>query len=141
MFELHVLTRRSDGLGYVNNTQIAPDFSVISVFHQLHCLYTLRRAYFAEQAGDKELQDFDFGHDRNEHAGHCFEYLRQSLMCSADSSVEPAHVEKKGGQEFLGWDVPRMCRNYDQLKNWAEERRAFDAHGFLANDLRGSGHE
>lgn len=125
-----------DGLGYINNTELAPDFSVISVFHQLHCLYTIRRAYYAEQSNDKGLEDFDFGRERSKHAGHCFEYLRQGLMCAADSSIEPGHAEKADGEGFLGWDVPRTCRNYDQLKQWAEERRAFDAHGFLANDLR-----
>ncbi|CZT23732.1 uncharacterized protein RCC_09446 [Ramularia collo-cygni] len=129
-----------NGLGYVNNTELAPDFSVVSVFHQLHCLYTLRRAYYAEQSDHDGLEDFDFGLERNKHAGHCFEYLRQSLMCSADSSIEPAHVKKTDGQEFLGWDVSRTCRSYDQLKQWAGERRAFDAHGFLASDLNGPNH-
>ena len=27
-----------DGLGYVRNPSIAPNLSVIGVFHQLHCL-------------------------------------------------------------------------------------------------------
>jgi len=74
-----------------------------------------------------ELEDFDFGLDRAAHTAHCFEYLRQSLMCSADSTVEPAG-RRVGG--FLGWGFPRPCRDYGELKEWAERWRAFEGHGF-----------
>ena len=117
---------------------------MISTFHQLHCLvstrcdhressvdvepqYTLRRAYYSDSAGDEE---FDFGLDRTHHANHCFEYLRQSIMCSADSSLEPAAgVERV----FLGWGFQRQCRNFEALKEWAEAWRAFELQGFLAH--------
>ncbi|KAF2237618.1 hypothetical protein EV356DRAFT_574025 [Viridothelium virens] len=122
-----------NGLGYVRNPDLTSQLSVISVFHQLHCLYTLRRAYF-DKSSDGQLKNFDFGHDRDKHTGHCFEYLRQSLICSADSSLEPAG----NAEGFLGWGFQRQCRDYEQLKAWAEEARAFDGHGFLAIDLLGS---
>ena len=80
----------------------------------------------------EELEDFDFGIDRTPHAAHCFEYLRQSLMCSADSSLEPAENARAG---FLGWGFQRQCRDFRSLMVWAETWRAFDAHGFLAKDL------
>ncbi len=92
--------------------------------------YTLRRAYYST-AESSELEDFDFGRNRSEHTKHCFEYLRQSLMCSADSSIEPAGSQVKG---FLGWGFRRQCRHYEKLKSWAEDFRVFDLHGFLAND-------
>ena len=50
-------------------------------------------------------------------------------MCSADSSVEPAENVESG---FLGWGFRRLCRDYGQLKGWAERWRAFDGRGFLA---------
>jgi hypothetical protein len=49
-------------------------------------------------------------------------------MCSADSSIEPA-VDTTNG--FLGAGFPRQCRDFSELRFWAEEHRAFDAHGFL----------
>ncbi|KAI4129415.1 MAG: hypothetical protein LQ338_002255 [Usnochroma carphineum] len=118
-----------DGLGYVNEaTNLGKgNFSVISVFHQMHCLYTLRRAYYSNGTGG---EDFDFGLERNQHVAHCFEYLRQSIQCSADSTIEPAEHAANG---FLGWGFPRMCRDYTELSHWAEKRRAFDGHGFLAH--------
>jgi hypothetical protein len=51
-------------------------------------------------------------------------------MCSADSSIEPAGSRVKG---FLGWGFQRQCKNYNELKDWAEEWKAFEAHGFIAS--------
>ncbi|KAL8658825.1 MAG: hypothetical protein Q9226_000758 [Calogaya cf. arnoldii] len=116
-----------DGLGYVKYPDQSHNLSVIGVFHQLHCLYTLRRAYYSTSLS--ELEDFDFGIQRQPHVKHCFEYLRQSLLCAADSTLEPAKEVENG---FLGWGFTRQCRDVGQLKNWAEEWRAFEAYGFLA---------
>ena len=144
---MHVLLTAADGLGYIKNPAVAPNLSVISAFHQLHCVvsqlitrrqnstslvgsrvqYTLRRAYYSS-SGDR-LEGFDFGLNRTSHTAHCFEYLRQTIMCSADSSVEPAEDVESG---FLGWGFWRLCRDYRQLKEWAERWRAFDRLGFLA---------
>ena len=49
-------------------------------------------------------------------------------MCSADSSIEPA-VDTVNG--FLGSGFQRKCRDFSELRIWAEKRRAFEAHGFL----------
>lgn len=92
--------------------------------------YTLRRAYYSISE-PHELEDFDFGINRTLHTSHCFEYLRQSLMCSADSSIEPA--ARVDG--FLGWGFQRQCRNFVELKSWAENSRAFEGHGFLAAEI------
>lgn len=135
--------RPADGLGYIKDAALAPNTSILSVFHQLHCLvssmspvysgtclmrqYTVRRAYYSN-AEEGELEDFDLGKDRKPHVAHCFDYLRQSILCCADSSIEPA-VDAVNG--FLGAGFPRQCRDFEELKAWAEERRVFGAHGFL----------
>ena len=49
-------------------------------------------------------------------------------MCSVDSSIEPA-VDTVNG--FLGAGFPRQCRDFEELKDWAEDHRALDAYGFL----------
>ena len=90
--------------------------------------YTIRRIFFS-QGEEGELEAFDLGKARIPHMAHCFDYLRQGITCSADSTVEPA-VDKENG--FLGSGFERQCRDFVQLKEWAEEHRAFDAHGFLA---------
>ena len=109
--------------------------SIITVFHQLHCLYTVRRAYFAV---NDELEDFDFGHERTEHVKHCFEYLRQTLLCTADSTVEPAS-SMVDNHLSEGRDAPRQCKDFAELRHWTEDRRMFEGHGFLAKDARKGG--
>ncbi len=85
-----------DGLGYFRDHNLAPKISIPTVFHQLHCLYVLRRAYYSHSA---QLQGFDFGKNRTIHAAHCFDYLEQSITCAADSTVEPGEDDPNG---FLG---------------------------------------
>ena len=53
-------------------------------------------------------------------------------MCSADSSVEPVDSRI---DRFPGWGVQRQCRNFVELKSWAEDSRVFEGHGFLAADV------
>ena len=54
------------------------------------------------------------------HLRHCFDYLRQSLMCTADTNLEPVDFELGG---VTGWNFERTCRNFDAVKSWAEEHR------------------
>lgn len=89
--------------------------------------YTIRRAFYSTSKSE-DLEEFDLGKERKPHVAHCFDYLRQGILCSADSTIEPA-VDSVNG--FLGGGFPRHCRNFLQLKDWAEEHRAFEAHGFL----------
>ncbi|KAL2045930.1 hypothetical protein ABVK25_011926 [Lepraria finkii] len=116
-----------NGLGYVKDTNTAINTSVLSAFHQLHCLYTVRRALYSK-ASEGSLEEFDLGKERKPHVAHCFDYLRQGILCSADSSIEPA-VDTVDG--FLGAGFPRQCRDFEELKDWAEDHRALDAHGLL----------
>ncbi|KAH7123581.1 hypothetical protein B0J11DRAFT_529353 [Dendryphion nanum] len=61
------------------------------------------------------------------HIGHCLDYLRQSLMCAADTTLEPVDPVRGG---VTGWGVSHTCRSYEDLKTWAESRRASNASGF-----------
>ncbi|OOF90604.1 hypothetical protein ASPCADRAFT_156521 [Aspergillus carbonarius ITEM 5010] len=117
-----------NGLGYFEDASLATQPSIPTVFHQLHCLYILRRAYYS-RSDENDLQDFDFGKNRSIHVPHCFDYLRQGITCSADTTVEPAVDEENG---FLGSGFPRQCVDFDALKEYVEDRRIFNATGFLA---------
>ncbi|GAW17256.1 hypothetical protein ANO14919_067110 [Xylariales sp. No.14919] len=118
-----------NGLGYFRDGDLAPKISIPTVFHQLHCLYVIRRAYYTHSA---ELQGFDFGKNRTIHAAHCFDYLQQSITCAADSTVEPGEDDPNG---FLGSGFPRQCRSFEAVKEYVEEWRVFNATGFLAHGL------
>ncbi|KAI1505679.1 hypothetical protein F5X99DRAFT_367356 [Biscogniauxia marginata] len=62
------------------------------------------------------------------HMRHCFDYLRQSLTCAADTTLEPIDPVLGG---VTGWGNARLCRNYSELVGWAEEHRVNNLRGFL----------
>ena len=68
--------------------------------------------------------------DLENHVTHCISYLRQSLKCAADISLEPYKVELNGVDGLFS---NRQCRNYDAVYHWAErfrysERKSIDNH-------------
>ncbi|KAL4935902.1 hypothetical protein BDV06DRAFT_233879 [Aspergillus oleicola] len=119
-----------DGLGYTVHPDLSPNMSVVAVFHQLHCLYLIRRAYYSElrsrSDSDAMMEDFDTGIHRRPHVGHCFDYLRQSLLCHADSSLEPTN---ESVNDNLNWRFDKECRDYEEVKAWAAQWKVFDIQG------------
>jgi hypothetical protein len=106
------------------------DVHFVSVFHQLHCLVSLPSqsvlgASIADGQPQKSIIIEAFYHARAgppgipgsvTHQVHCFEYLRQSIMCSADTSLE--------GYTGMGngWGSIHRCTDYDALLDWMNER-------------------
>lgn len=62
----------------------------------------------------------------NEHMGHCFDYLRQALMCAGDTTLESAQRLPNG--EWLptvdGWGIIHQCRSWEEAIEWTLEHRA-----------------
>ncbi|KFX99147.1 hypothetical protein V490_01923 [Pseudogymnoascus sp. VKM F-3557] len=93
----------------------------ISMFHQIYCLVILKDA---------------FGRDggKNEHVAaennlaHCFDYLRQAIMCTGDTTLETALVDENGEviPGFDGWGDTHECRSYEAIFDFAEEHRIKD---------------
>lgn len=50
------------------------------------------------------------------HIAHCFEYLRQTLICVADTNIEQIDPDAGG---VTGWGVERRCGDYDEVVQWA----------------------
>ncbi|KAI9146895.1 Oxidase ustYa [Paramyrothecium foliicola] len=90
---------------------------MIAVFHQLHCLSTLMTSYGRAVISRQPPEDL-------EHDAHCFDLLRQALLCAADTTVE--------GQTShgLGWGSVHQCKDMDAIKAWIEPRAAFGWHQF-----------
>ncbi|KAI0402433.1 hypothetical protein F4802DRAFT_575729 [Xylaria palmicola] len=79
----------------------------ISMFHQLHCLSSLRHAI--QQA--REGKDPGLDWQDNDHWPHCMDYLRKTLLCRADGLVERPFIFENGTvSSFIdgGQDV-RKC--------------------------------
>ncbi|KAF2846249.1 hypothetical protein T440DRAFT_406254 [Plenodomus tracheiphilus IPT5] len=69
----------------------------------------------------------------SDHLAHCFDYLRQSLMCAADSNLEEGVPNGEGegweGVDITGWGVQRVCRDFMGVRDWVEEWRGDERGG------------
>ncbi|KAL8785420.1 MAG: hypothetical protein Q9195_008655 [Heterodermia aff. obscurata] len=110
----------TEGMGFIADQRGQLEAVGVSIFHQLHCLNLLRHLYYAAEvepalaAKSKESEK----HSRR-HARHCFDYLRQALICAADSTIEPGNVTTK---YVSGSGVVHECRDFDGLMAWMEKQ-------------------
>ncbi|KAK0648123.1 hypothetical protein B0T16DRAFT_407752 [Cercophora newfieldiana] len=82
---------------------------------------------------DKEYLKFALGeeHIGDEHIYHCFDYIRQAIMCAGDTALEKART-MDGGRVVRGvdgWGVEHQCRDWDAIFQWAQEHRSGDLEG------------
>ncbi|CZR59239.1 uncharacterized protein PAC_09131 [Phialocephala subalpina] len=106
---------------------IDSQYYCISMFHQLHCIASLKAA-FDSMMNKSHTGD---GHPLG-HLNHCFDYLRQATMCAGDMTLEPAveytDIGRKGVE---GWNVEHRCRNFQAMKDFAEGHRYLNSTGIL----------
>ncbi|KAJ3940118.1 uncharacterized protein N0V96_010124 [Colletotrichum fioriniae] len=91
---------------------------VLSVFHQIHCLSIITTRLGISRKEFADWDPFKLGH-----TAHCIEYLRQSILCSGDTSLEG---ESGSWSESIGWGQSHVCRDYDALMRLANEKAAWD---------------
>ena len=125
----------------------------VSVFHQLHCLVgfsitpligtllysseanllqdELRIGYYATKAPNHKAVNSDNKHHHSTaHMKHCFDYLRQALICAASMTLEPLRPLQNGKIPGVdGWGVEHICADWDEVRTWTEERRASGQRG------------
>jgi hypothetical protein len=51
------------------------------------------------------------------HIHHCFDYLRQAIICAADTNLEVLDENHKTN----GFGQKKMCRSYEKVFAWAEK--------------------
>lgn len=107
------LLGKSNGYLYVNSSGVIRE-ARFGMFHQLECLYQLRRTAQGTRDGKQKRKDFVFVGDADgeEELGwrHCFDYLRQTILCGADDTVEMSDGIE-GGWGSFGYVGRRSCRN------------------------------
>jgi hypothetical protein len=52
---------------------------------------------------------------------HCFEYLRQALICNADTTLEGLEEDNSG---VNGWGTMHQCCNFNAVLEWTRAQRA-----------------
>ena len=88
----------------------------VSVFHQLHCLSAIRETIRELKTG--QLAGAWGGPD---HLEHCIDYIRQGLMCNADTTIEPPLYVKDGfGSDgpITGEGIQHQCRDWEAVREF-----------------------
>lgn len=103
-----------------------------------HCLHILSEEFsnlLAYRESGKTNPSGHGGHGGSkggtmvEHILHCFEYIKMSLTCAADTTLEGQKKDLQGpGTD--GFGAVHQCRNFDDVFNWAEMHRASDQTGY-----------
>ncbi|KAK5113367.1 hypothetical protein LTR62_003467 [Meristemomyces frigidus] len=109
----------------------------VSIFHQLHCIIHIRHHLFALDSALDALAGNGMNTTQleglrkmNGHINHCFDFVRQALMCNADLTLEwPRSVEDEGEGKGVhgivdGNGVPHQCKDWGTVFEWAG-RNAF----------------
>ncbi|KAF2834039.1 hypothetical protein CC86DRAFT_377089 [Ophiobolus disseminans] len=102
----------------------------IDVFHQLHCLDSLRKRLRPARYPDPDwpMRGSDLGHP-----DHCVESLRMYLMCTADVSAVSwvwqggGEGEGEGEGKWVTSTTEHTCRKWDRIWEWGlRHRRVHD---------------
>jgi hypothetical protein len=83
----------------------------VSMWHQYHCLDHIRNIITS-------------GDDGSDHTEHCFHYIRQSILCHADSTLEPRSrrsFDVEGNEIFPGDGIVHTCRDFQSIYEWSME--------------------
>lgn len=102
---------RPPGKGFVFLGEERLAFGV-SMWHQMHCLNHIRAALVN-------------GDDGSDHTAHCFHYLRQAILCAADTTLEPGGTSMKlanGDKVATGGGIVHTCRDWRQVYDWMESK-------------------
>jgi Mycotoxin biosynthesis protein UstYa len=102
----------------------------VSMYHSLHCLVSIPSnskigPRLLIQYGMKKMIHHDYWRLLSspdsptpddaviDHIGHCFDYVRQSIQCSADMTISWANLTEPERPHIDGWDIPhRQCRDW-----------------------------
>jgi len=85
---------------------------VLASYHAIHCLQWLRRHHLALEEGLPVTWSW-------EHDMHCFDSVRQHVMCHADDTL----LTTNGNRE-VGHGQHHQCKDWDALRDWATEYSA-----------------
>ncbi|GJE97586.1 hypothetical protein PsYK624_138070 [Phanerochaete sordida] len=90
----------------------------ISMMHQLHCLDVIRVGFVTNRTG--------FAH----HIEHCLRYLRQSVLCCGDSTLEETHPRQTDDGVWVygasGTGMVHECRDWTAVRRYMNANPADD---------------
>ncbi|CAK5276540.1 unnamed protein product [Mycena citricolor] len=95
----------------------------LNVFHNLHCLNKIRMALDPDYYPDWRISTtgnwIESQRNATEHVGHCLDWIRQDLMCHADTSVIVWQWKDWANSSLVRGDVAHTCRKFNKIQDWA----------------------
>ncbi|KAI0047500.1 hypothetical protein FA95DRAFT_1492400 [Auriscalpium vulgare] len=82
---------------------------LLSVVHQMHCLDIIRVGFLRNRAGDAH------------HVENCLRYMRQIVLCKADTTLEETGVHEIGGRnetDGSGVGMVHRCRDWTKVRQY-----------------------
>ncbi|KAJ7467495.1 hypothetical protein FB451DRAFT_1137328 [Mycena latifolia] len=114
----------------------------LDVFHNLHCLDKIRMAldpdYYPNWRISTTNNFIPSQIDATAHIVHCIDYVRQSLMCSSDTSMLVWQWHDAKNQSTAEGNTAHTCRKFEKLWDWAKEREmpsTYDATVHIEDDI------
>ncbi|KAK6849306.1 hypothetical protein PG995_013139 [Apiospora arundinis] len=93
--------------------------------HQLHCLFYVMTEYDRiVRHGPNGLEKVIPPGFHSVHTRHCFEILRQSILCHMDMTLEGSMPGSPSGT--TGFGHAHVCQNRQEAREWMEANRGFD---------------
>lgn len=72
-----------------------------------------------DTAKQAEITNMFVEHNHADHMNHCFDYLRQTIQCAGDMSMEWPRTEPTGERFAVdGWGVPHECKDWVSHSLW-----------------------
>ncbi|EPE29319.1 hypothetical protein GLAREA_00479 [Glarea lozoyensis ATCC 20868] len=78
-------------------------------FHEMHCLKTIRKSLAQHTHNIPQSRSAS-------HIAHCFDVLRQSILCAVNDTPMPVIAGRVTGDGQV-----MKCRNWKQLEEWVSE--------------------
>jgi hypothetical protein len=92
--------------------------------HQLHCVYWVMREYHRVLHHGPDGTEYFIDPTHNSyHTSHCFNYIRQAILCGLDTTLEGSG---DGVGVADGSGQVHVCRDDGHSIEWLEENRFVD---------------
>ncbi|KAF7536561.1 hypothetical protein G7054_g4416 [Neopestalotiopsis clavispora] len=106
--------------GFFHDPVLAPHGASLAVYHQLHCVDSIRMAYYTLLDAVNDNRSVNFtqldDYQTDWHTRHCIDFLRQMLMCNADLTIEEVDPSLGG---ITGFGLKHKCVVWDDVLAWS----------------------
>ncbi|OAQ64300.2 hypothetical protein VFPPC_05587 [Pochonia chlamydosporia 170] len=100
-------------------------FGEVEFKHQLHCLRSLRESNFLYYTHYKDVEQRQMLNVEDvyvkQHIDHCINYLRQILICNADTGLVFTYWMDNHDEPKPDFNSLRVCRDFTQARDWVQE--------------------